>query len=163
VALSGGEKVAISTMMSKFLTIEQEAFFPNLTRENYSVTSSPTPTYNCIAHAAGQDDGWWWPDELAPYAHWPEGLDKAETLEAFVLAYGTKGYCISPTQERSLEEGFEKIAIFVDIEGVPTHAARQLADGSWTSKLGESEDIQHRTLEAMEGAMAKLWDTVRRR
>ncbi len=45
---------------------------------------------------------------------------------------------------------FEKIAIYVDTDGVPTHAARQLPDGSWTSKLGDWEDIQHQTLEALE-------------
>jgi hypothetical protein len=49
-----------------------------------------------------------------------------------------------------MEAGFEKIAIYVDGDGVPTHAARQLSDGAWTSKLGEWEDIRHLTLEAME-------------
>lgn len=53
-------------------------------------------------------------------------------------------------QSYDLEAGIEKIAIYVDANGVPTHAARQLADGTWTSKLGEWEDIQHKTLEAME-------------
>jgi hypothetical protein len=53
-------------------------------------------------------------------------------------------------QGRELEHGVEKVAIYVDCDGVPTHAARQLADGTWTSKLGEWEDIQHDTLEAME-------------
>lgn len=34
--------------------------------------------------------------------------------------------------------------------GRPAHAARQLADGSWTSKCGRSEDIRH-TLEGLAG------------
>ena len=42
------------------------------------------------------------------------------------------------------------MAIFVDAVGVPTHAARQLASGLWTSKLGHSEDIEH-DLRALEG------------
>jgi len=138
-------------MKKKYLTTSQEAFFPNLTRESYHVTSSPTAEYNCIAHAVGNADRWWWPDDLAPHAHWPEGLAKAETLEAFVLAYETEGYLVCPDQNRGLEDGFEKVAIFVDVEGIPTHACRQLSDGAWTSKLGESEDIQHQTLEDMEG------------
>lgn len=134
-----------------YLTIDQEAYFPNLTRDKYAITSNPTPNYNCIAHAAGHDDCWWWPDDLAPNAHWPEGLEKTESMGAFVLAYGTKGYVECPGNDRSLESGFEKVAVFSDKDGIPTHAARQLSDGTWTSKLGEAEDIQHFTLEAMEG------------
>ena len=50
----------------------------------------------------------------------------------------------------SLESGFEKIALFVDPSGMPTHAARQLTDGRWTSKLGASVDIEH-SLRDLEG------------
>lgn len=46
--------------------------------------------------------------------------------------------------------GFQKVAFFVGANGVPTHAARQLPSGLWTSKLGEWEDIEH-TLHALEG------------
>ena len=38
----------------------------------------------------------------------------------------------------------------MDKEGVPSHAARQLPSGHWTSKLGKAEDIRHSTLEAVE-------------
>ncbi len=34
--------------------------------------------------------------------------------------------------------------------GVPEHAARQLANGRWTSKLGRAEDIEHQ-LHDLEG------------
>jgi hypothetical protein len=40
--------------------------------------------------------------------------------------------------------------LFVDARGVPTHAARLLPSGLWTSKLGEWEDIEHDLL-ALEG------------
>ncbi len=33
--------------------------------------------------------------------------------------------------------------MFADALGLPTHAARQLASGRWTSKLGKAEDIEH--------------------
>lgn len=33
----------------------------------------------------------------------------------------------------------------------PTHVARQLDDGKWTSKLGSNEDIIHHTLDGLEG------------
>ena len=44
---------------------------------------------------------------------------------------------------RKAEAGFEKIAIFVDATGEPTHAARQMGSGMWTSKLGTAHDIAH--------------------
>jgi hypothetical protein len=50
------------------------------------------------------------------------------------------------------EDDVEKIAI--DTDGAkPTHAARQLADGTWTSKLGQAEDICHQTLDALAGGL----------
>ena len=36
--------------------------------------------------------------------------------------------------------------------GIPTHASRQLSNGNWTSKLGQSEDIEH-TLAALAGSV----------
>ena len=140
--------MGISTDEVRYLLIEREAYFPNLRRGEYRVTSDETSDYNCIAHAAGKADNWWWPDD--PPAHWPGGLEKQTTLECFVLAYQTEGYMRCEAQSRDLEAGIEKVAIYVDDDGEPTHAARQLADGSWTSKLGDWEDIEHMTLEAME-------------
>jgi hypothetical protein len=135
-------------MSPKFLPVDKEAYFPNLTRGEYEVTSDEAADYNCIAHAAGKNDNWWWPAE--PPAYWPDGHNRAETLEAFIKAYATIGFTYDGDKNYELEAGIEKIAIYVDSDGVPTHAARQLADGGWTSKLGEWEDIQHKTLEAME-------------
>jgi hypothetical protein len=134
--------------MQRYLPFDREARFPNLHRDEYEVTSEETSDYNCIAHAAGKDDNWWWPDD--PPAYWPDGHDKAETLEAFIKLYAAIGFVHGENQSYELEAGIEKIALYVDGDGVPTHAARQLADGTWTSKLGEWEDIQHKTLKAME-------------
>lgn len=50
----------------------------------------------------------------------------------------------------SLEDRYEKIAIYAK-DGEPTHAARQLGDGRWTSKLGKYEDIEHDSLDALYG------------
>jgi hypothetical protein len=44
--------------------------------------------------------------------------------------------------DASLEPGLVKVAIYGS--GLMyTHAARQLPDGKWTSKLGKGEDIEH--------------------
>lgn len=83
---------------------------------------------------------WWWPDALDT-SYWPEGAPRQETVAAFVQAYATLGFVTC--QSDTLEPGFEKIAIYVDTSGKPSHAARQLPSGKWTSKLGRSEDIEH--------------------
>jgi hypothetical protein len=58
------------------------------------------------------------------------------------------GYVVG--SDESLEPGFEKVALFADAAGKPTHAARQLPSGAWTSKLGIAVDIEHE-LHALEG------------
>lgn len=72
------------------------------------------------------------------------------TLECYVLVFEQLGYQAGP--DDSLEPGFEKVALYVGTHGRPAHVARQLASGSWTSKLGRMEDIAHPTLEALEGS-----------
>jgi hypothetical protein len=114
-------------------------------------TSPAVRRYNCIAWAAGNDSRWWWPD-ANNIGYWPPTIPREETVAAFVSAYALQGYtqCI----DGALEPGFEKIAIYgltVGSDLVPTHAARQLADGRWTSKLGNCEDIEHDTLEGLNG------------
>lgn len=127
--------------------MQLERLFPGLGRSSYGVTSPHTTLYNCIAWAAQRDDRWWWPDAMGQY-YWPTGVSREETLQAFEEAYGTLGF--SSCENAEIESGFEKVAVYAK-EGVPTHAARQMPDGRWTSKLGVLEDIEHDTLEAVEG------------
>ena len=117
-----------------------------MTEMNYQVTSPQDVQYNCIAWAAGENDIWWWPDEMFSL-HWPEDAPRQVTIEAFIQAFSTKGY--SPCESGNLEQGFEKIALYA-LNEEPTHAARQIPDGSWTSKLGRLQDISH-TIDALNG------------
>jgi hypothetical protein len=119
--------------------------FSNLNLETAVKKSEPTPKYNCIAFAAGDEAECWWPNEDG---YWPDSVPREETIEAFVAAYATEGFAACDSGD--LEEGYDKIAIYA-IAGVPTHATRQLPDGKWVSKLGELEDIQHDTLAELEG------------
>ncbi len=123
-----------------------EKFFPNLKNTYYQITSPQTRKYNCIAWAASDQKEWWWPIHSG---YWPEGAPRENTVRAFIIAYGLLGYSICDNGE--LEIGFEKIALYT-INGVPSHAARQLDNGNWTSKLGPLEDIEH-TLEGLIGDM----------
>src|SRR6266404_4099638 len=130
--------------------LDLEALFPNLRNAVFLITSEPDEAYNCIAHAAGISDIPWWPAaEGTPDVYWPSAVVREETLEAFEAAYAVIGYM--PCDGPDLEPGFEKIALFADARGNPTHAARQLSSGAWTSKLGQLDDIEHATLEALEG------------
>jgi hypothetical protein len=118
---------------------------PNLNADNYRITSAATWDYNCIAWAVGVTDTWWWP---APGRYWPPDVPREETLDAFVAALATRGF--SPCSTAAPENGSEKVALYA-LGVVPSHAARQLPSGWWTSKLGPNYDIEHATLEAVAG------------
>jgi hypothetical protein len=122
--------------------------FPNLAAEGYSETSPASEDYNCIAWAAGRDDDWWWPDPGFT-SYWPEAAPRAETLAAFQATFALLGY--DPCDDGRLESGFEKVAFYAR-DGKPKHAARQLPDGRWTSKLGQGVDISH-TLRGLESRL----------
>lgn len=112
--------------------------FPRLNIANFNVTSPQTSSYNCIAWAAEEDIRSWWP----VHGYWPKGVPNEVTLEAFEEAYATLGY--KKCKDGKKEKGKIKIAIYIDNAiGRPTHAARQLTNGKWTSKLGQEHDIEH--------------------
>lgn len=119
---------------------------PRLTIEGYTITSPETLNYNCIAWGANVDTAWWWPDSQNQ-AYWPPGVARVETVSAFKQAYRTVGFV--NCSDGNLVEGTEKIAVYVNSRNVPTHAARQLPSGEWTSKLGRCHDITH-TLAGLE-------------
>jgi hypothetical protein len=123
---------------------EIKKLFPELTSSNFRITSDPTEEYNCIAWAADDTDAWWWPDPQY-VAYWPSNVARVETIDAFVEVFKLFGYTICANDMH--EKDFEKITIYVNSEGKPTHAARQLDSGNWTSKLGNLEDIEHTSLD----------------
>ncbi len=120
--------------------------FPNLRKSPFKRTGPATRKYNCIAWAAGDKKRWWWP--TIDHHYWPPGVPRNHDLKAFIAAYATLGYARCDHGES--EADFEKIAIYLDAEGTPTHVARGLPCGDWTSKLGENIDITH-TLRGLEG------------
>lgn len=125
---------------------EIEKTFSHLIDSGYTVTSPETTEYNCIAWAANDTDAWWWPDSFN-LGYWPPEIPRKETLYAFIKAYELFGY--ATCENSQFESGFEKIAIYIDSSGKPTHAARQLSNGHWTSKLGRLEDIEHNSLDSL--------------
>lgn len=153
-----------------------EKRFPKLAAAGYDPTSDATDrppkigAYNCIAWAA-QDPGinnprscrFWWPE--GTNAYWPSFIFPSEsTVACFVRTFLFLGYKVCSNSR--VEKGFDKLALYAIHSSkrpltppvrwqemndwVPTHMARQLRDGTWTSKLGGSEDITHFTLDAIE-------------
>ena len=119
--------------------------FPNLTDDNHEVTSPITIKYNCIAWVASNTERWWQPGSF-----WPIDSSREDVgIGNLISAFESQGY--EACDDGRQDVGFEKLAIY-GYGLLYTHAARQLPDGRWTSKLGQLEDITHSTTEALEGS-----------
>jgi hypothetical protein len=119
-------------------------FFPRLGVADFTETSPDAEDYNCIAWAAGVQGEWW---EPSIDGVWPIDVPRNPTVDNLSAKLG-----YSECDSADLEEGFEKVAIY----GSPSeyeHAARQLPDGRWTSKLGADVDISHVNLDCLEGGL----------
>jgi hypothetical protein len=79
--------------------------------------------------------------------HWPDKIERIAKVKNFVEMYAKQGGYIE-CENGSLEPGFEKVVIYArgPMQAVK-HAAWQLDDGTWSSKLGPLEDINHKTPE----------------
>lgn len=124
------------------MSAELERLFPGLAADDYVETSPESTAYNCIAWAVGESHRWW-----QPGAYWP--IPPGDDLAALVSLFRWLGY--EHCDDDDLEPGYEKVALYADEADEWTHAARQLPDGRWTSKLGQSMDIAHRTPAALVG------------
>ena len=118
-----------------------ECLFPRLKGTSYKITSRALQDYNCIAWAAGDSSRWWEPDREYQY-YWPEGALRQYTVRAYAEAFLNLGFEIC--QDEKWEEGQEKVAIFADPDDIPTHAARQLADGAWNEQAWKAGGYQTR-------------------
>jgi hypothetical protein len=119
--------------------------FPNLHPEKHRITSPADSSYNCIAWAAGIDSAWW---EPVTERDWPQSAPRDYKLTSLIVAFESVGFVICA--DGSQEIGIEKIAIYADGDEY-LHAARQLENGQWTSKMGPDEDIQHNSPDDLAG------------
>jgi len=92
----------------------------------------------------------WWPGS-APEGHWPLDLTDDVTIDNFVAAFRKLKYEICAGAHH--EWRYEKIVIYADRHGVPTHAARMSLRGVWMSKLGQNVDISHESTELLDGPL----------
>ena len=120
--------------------------FPNAS-QGCEERSPQSRLYNCIAFTAGDTKRNWWPNEMA---HWPEDVPIKETVNSFLKLYQSLGYI--NCNDGSLENDFEKVAIYA-LKNKVTHAARQLPNGNWVSKIGHNVDVEHVTVEKLDGPL----------
>lgn len=111
----------------------------------YTLTSEKAEEYNCIAWAAiGVKDEWW---EHTPGYKWPAPT-RSSLVESLVAVFEGLGY--ERCDSDGMEPGYEKVALYAR-NGFWTHAAKQLPNGRWMSKLGPDEDIHHDTADCLCG------------
>ena len=123
------------------------AAFPKLASEGFEIVGEPTTEYNCIAYAAGNTGDWWWPDGInywPPWATLDDGIDSLQ--EAFV------GIGYELCDDGHFHESYKKVALY-EVEGKFQHAAVQMPNGAWRSKMGEGPVIEHRSPESLAGGI----------
>jgi len=117
-------------------------WWPKLRQGTFKQSSPYNSKNNCIALAAGDSKKWW-----DASGHWPF-QESDDTIQGWANVFTTFGYKPCGLDD-SLEENFEKVAIYARTNGEPMHMARQLQNGHWLSKLGRNVDIEHTTLEVL--------------
>lgn len=120
--------------------------FPNLNPHNHRITSPASPDYNCIAWSAGDTNHWWQPGLFWPVQATKYDCGIGDLMEAFAKL----GF--ESCDDGSFEAGFEKLALYGS-SFLYSHAARQLSNGRWSSKLGGEEDIEHDSPEDVAGGV----------
>jgi len=124
--------------------------WPSLSN-HFRRTSDPDIEYNALAWALGSNQRNFAPEKIAGY-YWEPGIPREPTIIAHLQLFKRHRYEIEAKDGR-LEEGWEKVAIFVNAEGEPRHFARQLENGNWTSKLIDLIDIEHDNLDCLQGEL----------
>ncbi len=119
--------------------------FPYL-GEQFEVLAPHTNRYNCIAWSVRVNYRW----------DWPAPNTRPATVRDFDAYYARYHFRPLPTGlDYRVVPGMEKVVLYGHVRPgrriEPTHAARQLSDGTWTSKLGQAPRIRHLTPEALNG------------
>jgi TIR domain len=133
-----------SSSISEFLTeVKESRSILNELLPQLNIIGPNSIDYNSFSWAAGDETRWWSPD---PEGYWP--IDgEALTMGGFLRAFETLSYRVCP--EGKVEDGYEKIAIHINELGQPTHAARQIKSGLWTSKLGSLQKVEYKDVNVL--------------
>lgn len=137
-AAGGGEEVdqrlVLSPRQRALLGLESGAF---------AVDAGADPSYNALAWAAKEEHRVWAPNPRVPGVYWPPNVVRSDDVASVIAALGTVGFHMAGVEATDCPERVEYVALYAT-DGRVRHAARQEADGWWSSKLGLGPRIRHR-------------------
>ena len=119
--------------------------FPNLSGENFQIVGVCTEQYNCIAYAAGDTTRRWWPNGIDYWPSWATGNNRMESLMEALAGLGYE-----KCADGKVEDGYQKIVLY-GFQGSFEHAAVQMPNGRWHSKMGQGPQIEHHSPESLSG------------
>ncbi len=134
--------------MRNLTPAELQERFPKLRPGAYTAVSKASARYNCVAFANDDERHWWEPGLHGGRYYWPTAT-KQDNIKSWREIFESEGY--QETENHEIERDYEKIAIYVGLQDMlPSHVAK--SDGqTWKSKLGKGQDIEHASLEVLEG------------
>lgn len=140
----GPDPTSVAADYAELTRDNWRASFPHL--GDHEVLSPSTGSndkpgaYNCIAHSLRVYDRWVWP---------------GTTVEEFDRLFYSHGFKRIGLLDYAFKGETEKVVLYAKFHGDGriecTHAAKQLADGTWTSKLGSGPLIRHSSPDALAG------------
>jgi hypothetical protein len=126
------------------MDIKIEKWHPKLLGKDYKIidTDKILEKFNCVSFSIDLYDDWSGSSEPSWRTGYdpPSEIDRSTKLENYIKYFKIFGYDICDNEE--YEEGFEKIAIYVDEKNNFKHVARQFVN-KWRSKLGGYKIIEH--------------------
>ena len=134
-------------MVSSSWAARLTAAFPNLADAGFEIVGEPSERYNCIAYAAGDTSRWWWPDGVS---YWPPWASRSESIASLKEVFAGQGYEVC--DDSNAAAGYQKVALY-EWDGKMQHAALQLPNGRWRSKMGQGPVIEHDNPDALSGGM----------
>ena len=99
---------------------------------------------NCHGHAIGVNK--WVCPSINPVGWWPSGVDRDYSVSGWGNMLSHYGW--RSVDSSRVERGWEKLAVFTT-NHVVSHSCKQLPNGRWESKLGESVILSNHTLEGI--------------
>ena len=117
-----------------------------MNRNNYEPRSDEDFNYNCLAFALGDTSNWWEPPGQFGF-YWPPGLPDDLSVGTAIRIIKLHGFVRD--LEPNIAPEADAIAIYANGDEW-THFAK-FHNGVWLSKLGIDHDIEHSSLEVLEG------------
>ena len=148
-----------SMNLEEWLDVSIEERLPNIVG-HYEETSKATINYNCLSWAVEITDTFLDPQARCVGYSWPDGAEREWTIAGCRQVLARYGY-IEECGDGGFEDECVKVAMYVDEHGTPTHFARQIHGGKWTSKLGDLIDVVHDNLSCIEGHDCEHYGTAK--